>query len=78
MFKLNNKIQYIVLLYSIFIVGCGSSGPYRAAFVNNPDYPLQRDIRHIEERSDHFWYRQEMRKDCYEHVYQNWWNFIMR
>jgi hypothetical protein len=78
MIKLNYKNTFLVLLSSIFLYGCGSDGGDKEAFYYNPDYPLQRDIRHIEQRSDRFWRRQEMRKDCYEHVYQNWWNFIMR
>ena len=78
MTKLNYKNKFLVLLSSIFLYGCGSDGGYKEAFYYAPDYPLRRDIKGIEDRSDRFWRRQDMRKDCYEHVYQNWWNFLMR
>lgn len=77
MIKLNNKIQIFLLLSTIFLVGCGSVGPYRTAFKNNPNYPLKRDIRHLKKGWGNFWYRQTLRKQCYEDMQQDVWNFIM-
>lgn len=77
MTKINYKIKFFVLLYCIFLCGCGSAGPYKRAFKYNPDYPLQRDIRHVKRGWGHFWYRQTLRKQCYEDMQQDVWNFIM-
>ena len=77
MIKLNNKIQIFLLLSTIFLVGCGSDGGYKEAFRHNPNYPLRRDIRHVKKGWGNFWYRQTLRKQCYEDMQQDVWNFIM-
>jgi hypothetical protein len=78
MTKLNYKNKFFVLLSSIFLYGCGSDGGYKEAFYSTPDYPLQRDIRHVETGWKHFWYRQGMRKQCYENMQQDVWDFVMQ
>ncbi len=78
MIKLNYKNTILILFSSMFLYGCGSAGRYKYAFDTDPDYPLKRDIGHVENGWKHFWYRQGLRKECYENMQQDVWDFVMK